>query len=86
LKDGEESISRDEFLEMVAEWRETGHIALGNWDWVEVRHVLPVATADDIDLLLDAKSRFYLRLSDECLYDTAFVDEIVKFIGRGRYR
>ena len=86
LKGGEESISRDEFLEMVAEWRETGHIALGNWDWVEVRHVLPVATADDIDLLLDAKSRFYLRLSDECLYDTAFVDEIVKFIGRGRYR
>lgn len=86
LKPGEKAIDHDQLLEVVAEWRENGGISSTKWDWVETRHILPGATADDIDLLLDGKAGFYLRLSDECIYEVRTVDELIKWLGRSRYR
>jgi len=86
LKPGEKPITHDQLLEVVAEWRDTGYIQSEKWDWVETRHILPIATADDINLLLDGKAKFYLRLSDECIYDVRIVDDLIKWIGRSRYR
>jgi hypothetical protein len=86
LRPGEEAVTHDQLLEVVAEWRETGRISSERWAWVETRHILPVATAEDIDLLLDGKADFYLRLSDECIYDVRIVDDLIRWIGRSRYR
>ena len=86
LKPGEKPVTHDELLQVVAEWKETGRISSQKWEWVETRHILPVAETDDINLLLDGKARFYLRVSDECLYETATVDELIKWIRRSGYR
>lgn len=86
LKAGERAVSREELLEVVAEWSETGQLGSEKWDWVEERHFLPAATADDIDMLLDAKAGFYQRLSDEAIYETIVVNDLVRWLGRSRYR
>jgi hypothetical protein len=85
LEEGEQPITHDEFLAAIAEWQETGYLGFEFGDEIDVRHILPIAEPEDIDLLLDAKAVFYLRVSDECLYDTRFVDELIKWIGRSRY-
>lgn len=86
LKEGEQALTYDEFLEVVTEWQDTGRLFSPQRDEVEIRHILPVARPEDINLLLDAKASFYLRVSDECIYDARFVDELIKWIGRSRYR
>ncbi len=43
-------------------------------------------TDEDIDLLLAARASFYGRLSDECLYDVRRIDDVVKRLGRSRYK
>jgi hypothetical protein len=86
LKTGERAITHDELLEVVAEWNDTGRISSERgWDWVETRHILPAATGDDINLLVDGKAKFYLRLSDECLDEVEIVNDLIKWIGRSRY-
>jgi hypothetical protein len=37
-------------------------------------------------LLLDTRAKFYMRLSDEALYDIRDVEELVRELGRTRYR
>ncbi len=86
LKEGEQAITHDEFLELISEWQESGYLYSVTWDEVEIRHILPVAKPDDINLLLDAKASFYMRVSDECIYDARFIDELIYWIGRSRYR
>lgn len=86
LQVGEEALTREQFSEMAAGWKKDGGLYSEQWEWVEIRHTLPAVTAEDLDLLLDAKAEFYLRLSDECIYDVRTVDEIVKWVGRSRYR
>ncbi len=86
LKPDEKPLTHDQLLDMVSEWRKTGQLSSEKWGWVQVRHVLPAATADDIDLLLDGKALFYLRLSDEAIADAAVVDNMIQWIGRSRYR
>lgn len=88
LKEGEQALTTDEFLELVTEWREVGYLLLGSAtiDELEIRHLLPAAKPDNINLLLDAKASFYTRISDECIYDARFVDELIKWIGRSRYQ
>jgi len=85
LEEGEQPITHDEFLAAIAEWQESGYLGFEFGDEIDVRHILPIAEPEDIDLLLDAKAVFYLRISDECLYDARFVDELIKWIGRSRY-
>jgi hypothetical protein len=55
------------------------------WDLMEIRHIFPAATPEDIDLLLDGMSDFYLRLSDECINEIDIVYDLIKWIGRSRY-
>ena len=86
LKADERAVTRDELLQVVAEWEETGQLGSQKWDWVEARHFLPAATADDIDMLLDAKAGFYQRLSEEVIYETIVVNDLIKWLGRSRYR
>jgi HEAT repeat protein len=85
LEEGEKPWPRGEFLAMAARWKERGRLEKEGGE-VGVRHILSAATAGDIPLLLEVKSRLYLRLSDECLYETRRIDEAVKLLGRGRYR
>ena len=54
--------------------------------WVEERHILSVATTDDMNALLDARASIYRRLSDECLYEVERINEILKRIVRRQYR
>jgi hypothetical protein len=93
LMEGERALTREEFLEMVEQWNKNGNTFIidasqGNVEYndAEIRHILPAATADDIDLLLDARAAFYGRLSDEALYDIRDVETLVRALGRSRYR
>lgn len=85
LKKGERVLTRKKLLDAINEWTINHRLDTKEYGWVEERHVLAAATADDIDLLLNAKASFYGRLSDECLYDVRRIDEIVKRLGRNRY-
>jgi hypothetical protein len=73
-------------LKAVAEWKANHRIIGGTYEWVEDRHVLGACTPAEIPLLLDVLAACYFRLSDECLYEVQMVQEIVKRIGRARYR
>lgn len=86
LGEGERPLSRAEFLAAGARWKEKGRLEKADGGKVEAGHILSAATVADIPLLLEVKSRLYLRLSDECLYETRRIDEAVKHLGRGRYR
>ncbi len=87
IETGEKAITHDQLIEVVAEWQDTGRITSEKWEWVERWQVFwPIATPEDINLLLDGKAKFYLRLSDECISDARIVDDLIKWIGRSRYR
>ena len=81
LKAGERPVSHAQFVEQVQEWTSQGRMPES-----VSREVHAAATPDDIPLLIALKSRLYHRLSDECFYETRVVDDIVKRLGRSRYR
>lgn len=78
--------TRAEFLAAAARWKEKGRLEDEAGESVMPGRILAAATVEDIELLLDVKSRIYRRLSDEALYETARIDRAVKTLGRGRYR
>jgi hypothetical protein len=86
LKKADRVLTHKQLLEAINEWTSNHRLGTKEYGWVEARHILAVATADDIDLLLEAKASFYGRLSDECLYDVRRIDEVVKQLRRSRYR
>ncbi len=86
LKKGERSLSRKQLLDVINNWTSNSRMDTKEYDWVEAKHILAVATAADIDSLLAARASFYGRLSDECLYDVRRIDELVKRLGRSRYK
>ena len=86
VKKGEPTLSHRQLLEAIIEWKGNGRLDAGNYGWVEERHILSAASADDLDSLLEVRSSLYARLSDECLYETKVIDDVVKQLGRGRYR
>lgn len=67
-------------------WTEEGRIYESSFEWVGIPQMIAAGTPGDINSFLEAKSKFYLRLSDECLYETKDLDTAVKYIGRSRYR
>jgi hypothetical protein len=81
LPRGENLLTHGQFLALARNWRDTQRV-----EGLEIGRLLPAVTADDIDLLLDVKTAFYLRLSDERLYDIRKIDELIKIVGRSRYR
>jgi hypothetical protein len=86
LKPGDRKLTHKDLLKAAAEWKANQRITGGTYEWVEDRHVLGVCTPAEIPLLLDVMAACYLRLSDECLYEVQMLQEIVKRIGRSRYR
>jgi HEAT repeat protein len=81
-KKGERSLSHDEFVQAANQWKEYHRLD----NWVKARHLTSVATANDINLLLELKASVLMRLSDECLYETKEIDHAVFYLGRSRYR
>ena len=79
-------LTRAEFLRAAAEWQKNHRITGGHYAWVEDRHVLAVATADDIPLLLDVRAYVCQRVSDECLDEVRILDRVIQRLGRSRYR
>jgi len=86
LKRGEQILARSQLLEAADEWMTNNRLDKGKYAWVEERHILSAATTNDIDLLLEIRASLYERLSDECLYEVRRLDEVVKQLGRSRYR
>jgi hypothetical protein len=75
-----------QFRDALKEWAAKGRIYGSSFDWVGVPQIISAATPADMNALLDAKSAFYPRLSDECLYETKDIDKAIKYISRSRYR
>lgn len=96
LRDGEDArfrlgpsdrkLDHDSMLKAAEGWRKAGRITGGDYAWVEDRHVVSAATPADIPLLQSVAAACYTRLSDEALIETSTLDEIVKRLGRSRYR
>jgi hypothetical protein len=70
---------------MLARWQRQHRLDAGSFKWDEGQ-LLSVATADDINRLLDVRAAIYTRLSDECISEAATIDEAVRLLGRSRYR
>jgi len=79
-------LTHDDLVKAAAEWKANHRITGGTYEWVEERHVLAAGTPADIDLLLNVKAALYVRLSDECLYETRMLDGLIRRLGRSRYR
>jgi hypothetical protein len=86
LKQGDRTLTHDELLKAVEEWKKNGRITGGTYEWVEDRHALAASTPADIDLWLEVKAKVCLRVSDECLPEMQTIDELVLRLGRSRYR
>ena len=86
MKKDDRKLTHSGFLKAAAGWIENNRISGGEYSWVEDRHVLSAATAEDIPLLLDVQAACYMRLSDECLYEVDVLQELVKRLSRRQYR
>ncbi|MFL6208215.1 MAG: HEAT repeat domain-containing protein [Pyrinomonadaceae bacterium] len=88
LGQGERGYTHAELLTAAAEWKQKHRLESKNQALapVEPKHILTGATVNDIALLLDVKAALYPRLSDECLYEVRRLDEVVRRLGRSRYR
>ena len=86
LGTGEKGMTRSEFVTAVKRWKEEHRLSRVGGERVMPKHILVAATAADIELLLEVKAALYLRLSDEALYEARRMDEVVKRLGRSRYR
>jgi len=61
-------------------------VSFSKYGWVEERHILSAATASDIPLLLEVKAALCARLSEESLIEIRRLNEVIKRLGRSRYR
>lgn len=86
LQDGDTKISRQQFLEVTADWQKNHRIKSEKFDWVEAKHLLSVATDRDMNRLIDVRAALYGRLSDECLDEVLTLNRVMRRVGRSRYR
>jgi len=88
LEKGDRQATREEFLKAVEYWKKEGRIdrQAGDYSWLEIKQMIAVARPEDIELLLELKSRLYRRLSDECIPEIREIDKVIRYIGRSRYR
>ena len=86
LKPNDRKFTHDDLLKAAAEWKANHRITGGTYAWVEDRQMMAAATAADIPFLLDVAAACYTRLSDECLHEIRNLQELVRRLGRGRYR
>ena len=83
---GDRTFTHDDLLKAAAEWKANHRISGGAYAWVESRHVMTAATAEDIPLFLDVAAACYTRLSDECLDEVSILNGVIERLGRARYR
>jgi hypothetical protein len=86
LKPGDQKLTRQDFLEVIGDWRRNHRVKSDRFGWAEPRQILAAATPADLELLMDARAAIYGRLSDECLDEVATLDKIIRRLGRSRYR
>lgn len=79
-------ISNQQLRQALAVWKEKGRIYDSGSDWIGEARVIAAAKPEDLELILEAQSAFYRRLSDECLYEVRDLGKAIKYIGRSRYR
>jgi HEAT repeat protein len=85
LKDDDRKLTRAEFESACAACIAASRIPAEH-RWIEVRHVLGVATPADVPLLLDVRGSLFRLLSDECLEEVATLDGILQRLVRSQYR
>jgi HEAT repeat protein len=86
LQDSDAKLTRQQFLEVTSDWQKNHRIKSEKFDWVEAKHLLSVATDRDMDRLIDLRAALYGRLSDECLYEVATLNKVIRRVSRSRYR
>ena len=86
LRPEDRRLTHEEMQKAAADWVKRGRITGGEYDWVESRHVLAAASDKDLELLLDVRAHVMQRISDECLYEVSILDDLIKRLGRSRYR
>jgi len=79
-------LTHAELLELISDWKRESRMKSKKFGSIEPSQVLAVASAGDIDRLVDARAAIYSRLSDECLYEVATLNKIIRRLGRSRYR
>lgn len=85
-KPEDQKLDQPTFQRAAKDWQKAGRITGGEFPWIEERHVISAATPEDIPLLQSAAAACYLRLSDECLYETETIEALVRWLGRSRHR
>jgi hypothetical protein len=86
LKPDDQKLGREDFLHALQEWKKNRRIFGGAFEWVKDRHILAVATAEDIPAFMDIRASMLELLSDECLQEVQLIERVVGRIGRSRYR
>jgi len=86
LKPDDRELTHEELRKACLDWKSRARITGGKFEWIESRHVLSVATAKDLKRLLMVRAAVYRRLSDECLYEIEILNEVLRRVGRMRYR
>jgi hypothetical protein len=77
----DDKLTHQEFIELIQEATEEGHFEdYGRSDLIEV------ATVEDIPLIQKLMAKLYLRVSDECLYETRALARILKRLAQITYR
>lgn len=86
LKKGDRKLTHKKLLRVLRSWQKRRSIMGGKYAWVESRHILDVAKPEDIDRILELRAAVYGRLSDECLEEVDILDDLIRRLGRRRYR
>ncbi len=85
-KADDRKLTREDLAKAAKGWKDAHRITGGEFEWVEDRHVMAAATPEDLDLLREVEGALYWRLSDECLYEVQIINNLIRRIGRTRYR
>ncbi len=83
---GDRRCTHDELVKALDDWIARNRITGGPYAWLDSRHVLGAATVDDLNKLLEVRASVYRRLSDECLSEVAVLEDLIRRIGRRRFR
>jgi hypothetical protein len=76
------NLLRVELQEVLADWEKNRRPKSEKHGWVKPAHLLRVAGPEDLDALFKVRASFCERLSDECLYDIAPLDEVIRELHR----
>jgi hypothetical protein len=76
----------EDLLKAAEDWKKHHALAKGDYAWVTPGQLAAAASADDLDLIIEVRARLYERLSDECLDEVETLNNLLRNLGRSRYR